>query len=315
MLKSYSLMHHFRELWSALERQGYQGAVRLKDFRLAVSNDQRVLELNPQFTTKVNGKKCYIMAPSHTMEAFSGWRQNLVRRWDISSEKILFKNYAVHCGLPTPDFCLDNSKVLENVIVKSSRSSFSRGIRGPYKKSSDTEIDPSVGEYFEQLIPGRIVKLWYWNKEAVAAELLEMFGVFGNGHSSIFELLETHRLMIGQAPVDYAVFEPFLSFQNLSLDTVPEKGKEIKLDFRYATAFPMSYRARDVRIGEDEFFGLEDFLRHVGEQLWLVIPPEMRHQVVYSVDAILDDANRLWLLEMNSNPYVHPYVYPHMLRG
>lgn len=315
MLKSYSLMHHFRELWSALEKQGFQGAIRMKDFKLAVSDHQRVLDLKPQFTAKVNGSKCYITGPSATMEAFSGWRENLFRQWSISNEKILFKNYMVHCGLPTPQFCMDSSKQLENVIVKTSRSSFSKGIRGPYRSSRDTRIDPSRGEFFEQFIPGRIVKLWYWNQEPVAAELLEMLGVFGNGKSTIFELLETHRLMIGQATVDYAVFEPFLSFQGFSLETTPEKGQEVKVDFRYATEFPMSYRARDIRIGQEDFFGLENFLKDVGQHLWRAIPEEIRHNLVYSVDAILDENNRLWLLEMNSNPYVHPYVYPHMLQS
>jgi hypothetical protein len=308
-------MHHFRELWAAMEKQGFQGSIRVKDFKLAVANHQNVLELHPQFVAKVNGQKCYVQAPSSKIEAFSGWRENSVRRWDISTEKILFKNYIVHCGLPTPKFCLDSSKQLDNVIIKTSRSSFSRGIRGPYLSSKDAKIDPSKGEFFEQLVMGRIVKIWYWNEKPVAAELLEMLGVFGNGKSSIFELLETHRVMIGESPVNYDALVPFLSLQGISLETIPRSGQEIKVDFKYASIFPMSYRARDIRIGEEEFFGLEDFLKDVGANLWLAIPEEIRYNLVYSVDAILDDKNKLWLLEMNSNPYVHPYVYPHMLQA
>jgi D-alanine-D-alanine ligase-like ATP-grasp enzyme len=31
------------------------------------------------------------------------------------------------------------------------------------------------------------------------------------------------------------------------------------------------------------------------------------------VDAIVDGEERIWTLEMNSNPAIHPYAYPVML--
>ena len=34
---------------------------------------------------------------------------------------------------------------------------------------------------------------------------------------------------------------------------------------------------------------------------------------VFTLDAVIDDDDRVWLLEMNSHPMIHPNVYPHML--
>jgi D-alanine-D-alanine ligase-like ATP-grasp enzyme len=55
---------------------------------------------------------------------------------------------------------------------------------------------------------------------------------------------------------------------------------------------------------------LGEELRTVGKVLWQTIPEELRQGVLFTVDAVLDDQGQLWLLETNSNPAVHPDVYP-----
>ena len=34
---------------------------------------------------------------------------------------------------------------------------------------------------------------------------------------------------------------------------------------------------------------------------------------VYSIDAIIDTDQRLWILEMNCNPHIHPFLYEPMV--
>ncbi|MDB5822416.1 MAG: hypothetical protein JWR21_1120 [Herminiimonas sp.] len=55
---------------------------------------------------------------------------------------------------------------------------------------------------------------------------------------------------------------------------------------------------------------LEPQLTAIGTALWEGIPAGARQDTLFTVDAILDADNRLWVLEMNSNPFVHPLVYP-----
>ncbi|WZB76155.1 hypothetical protein WJ972_09910 [Achromobacter insuavis] len=39
----------------------------------------------------------------------------------------------------------------------------------------------------------------------------------------------------------------------------------------------------------------------------------MRRNSVFTLDAVIDADDRVWLLEMNSHPMIHPNVYPPML--
>ena len=38
-----------------------------------------------------------------------------------------------------------------------------------------------------------------------------------------------------------------------------------------------------------------------------------RRNSVFTLDAVIDADDRVWLLEMNSHPMIHPNVYPPML--
>jgi hypothetical protein len=58
---------------------------------------------------------------------------------------------------------------------------------------------------------------------------------------------------------------------------------------------------------------LGEQLLAAGRALWHGIPEEMRTGVVYTVDAVVDSQDKLWLLEMNANPGLHPDAYPAML--
>jgi hypothetical protein len=49
--------------------------------------------------------------------------------------------------------------------------------------------------------------------------------------------------------------------------------------------------------------------------LWRSIPEPLRPASLYTVDAIADAEERIWLLEMNCNPAVHPDAYPVMFEG
>ena len=315
MLLNFYLINHFRELWPALKSLDLEGGLNVDDFSLHVRYKSKSIRLTAEFTQDFNGENTYTPHFSDQVSGFIGWRPYFNKRWPLSRSKLAFKNYVAECGLRTPEFSQDVTANLKDVIVKRNSSSFSRGIRGPFKESSESPLDINDGEYYEKYIPGNIVKLWYWNALPVAAEFLENLAVFGNGVSSISDLIRTYMQMLGRDFPDISQFDGFLAYQGKTTDTVPQMGEQCLIDFRYNSVIPTSYRARDIKIGTDEFFGLENELHLIGKHLWLGIPDNVRENTVYSVDAILDQQKCLWLLEMNSNPYVHPYVYPHMLKS
>ena len=49
-----------------------------------------------------------------------------------------------------------------------------------------------------------------------------------------------------------------------------------------------------------------------GPVLWQGVPEPLRAATLFTVDAMFDDKEQLWLLEMNCNPVCHPSVYPLM---
>jgi hypothetical protein len=47
----------------------------------------------------------------------------------------------------------------------------------------------------------------------------------------------------------------------------------------------------------------------IGTTLHQAIPVDIRPRTLFTVDAVVDVDNRIWLLEMNSNPTIHPLCY------
>jgi D-alanine-D-alanine ligase-like ATP-grasp enzyme len=70
---------------------------------------------------------------------------------------------------------------------------------------------------------------------------------------------------------------------------------------------------KDVFFSKGQMPDVEAQLARAGAVFWTGIPADIRDNTLYAVDAVLDDNNKLWFLEMNSNPFVHPEAYTHMV--
>jgi hypothetical protein len=312
---SYELINHFRELQPALLRLQLEATLNARDFSLEVRHGGQSLVLRPQFTQPVpGGAVIYVDTFSPAVKRFIGWRPAYDLRWPLSEQKLAFKQFMLAHQLPTPRHWLAPEPGLPHVIVKKNRSSFSEGIRGPFVDAAGVTLDAQQGEYLEEFKPGDIIKVWYWNSEPVAAEETEMLSVVGDGISSIGDIIACHVFMLGIASHDPKQYEGYLAYQGRTLRTVLRRGEVCAVEFRYNSELP-TLRMRDIRIGAEPFHGLEGLLKAAGHHLWNTIPADRRQDVVFAVDAMLDGDKKLWFLEMNSNPYVHPYVYPHMMRS
>ena len=59
---------------------------------------------------------------------------------------------------------------------------------------------------------------------------------------------------------------------------------------------------------------MKNQLKVIGQVLWNKAQEEIAGPLAYTVDAILDDNGQLWILEVNSNPFIHPDLYPIMVK-
>jgi D-alanine-D-alanine ligase-like ATP-grasp enzyme len=54
-------------------------------------------------------------------------------------------------------------------------------------------------------------------------------------------------------------------------------------------------------------------LLRAGRTCLQAVPADARADVAFTLDGVLDDEERLWLLEVNCNPQLHPAFYQPML--
>jgi hypothetical protein len=308
-----SLLNHFKSLQPALLELGAEAFLDPVSFVLRVRLGAASRALYPQFLVVLKGRRQYTPSFGAAAERFVGWCPYANRRWQLSSEKLAFKRYAVENSLLTPDYSQDPAAPMENVLVKSSVSSFGQGMKGPFRSCAEHALNPQAGEYFERFMRGRLAKIWYWNEQPVCMELVRMPSVEGNGVSTVRKLILREWPKIPQWRLKG--LEPILAFQGTRLDAILPKRHVRVLQFRYGAPLVQRRLARDIDLRAKLPPAFEAQLVDAGRKLWRGIPEAVRDNTVFSVDAVIDRQNQIWLLEMNSNPFIHPYVYAPMLRS
>ena len=210
MLISFETLYHFREMNPALQTLGMDAWVNARDFSLTVCKGTHSIKLHPQFVVQRNGQTEYINEFRADVTRFIGWRPYLQKKWQLSDSKLAFKQYVSEQGLPTPRYATVAQPEFSNLLIKKDNSSFGRGIKGPFINHLDAPLDQSRGEYYEAYVPGKIVKLWFWHDQPVAAELAEMVGLLGNGNSTIEQLALDYAKMLGREMPDLSRLQEFL---------------------------------------------------------------------------------------------------------
>jgi hypothetical protein len=306
------LLNHFKALQPALRDVGAAAYLGALDFRLVLRFGNTEVPMYPQFIAFRNGVKQYTPEFGPDVRTFIGWLPYFNKRWDASTEKLKFKELAVQRGLLTPEYSADPAWRASDVLVKKSRSSFGLSIKGPFRHSADHQLDTEAGEYYEKFVRGRIAKVWYWNGLAVCLETEDHAALTGNGTHSIRELAMRRLAQKGRKNRKRLVERcmEYLAYQGLDPDSVPEAGKVVFVDYRYGSVLAQVNSVQDIHLEETPVAGIEAQLKQIGDVLSEAVPAEMRRNCLFTVDAVLDQDNRLWLLEMNSNPFVHPFVYP-----
>ncbi len=314
-----NFLDHVKWLRAAAQAQGADLLIEGEQMRALLRRGERHLVLLPRFLAEVDGASQYVDAWTNSVTHFAGWLPYSVKRWPISTDKLVFKRYAQSVGMRVPSFSVAPDAVLENVIVKRAVSSFGAQVRGPYRSASEASLDVAQGDYFESYVQGEHLKVWYWNGEPVAMEVDRPPAIVGDG---VWTFGERIAQRIGAYPGQDGAWlddllsrcETFLRFHGTDLNAVLPRGKRHAVEFRYGTRLMLAIDRRVVRFG-DEGEAAPKELVEAGAHLWRAVGEVERPQTLFAVDAVRDREGRIWFLEVNSHPTVHPLAYPAMLKS
>jgi hypothetical protein len=283
----------------------------IDDFRLSIRLGDRVVNFIPKFLVQVSDGRAAYTSTFTDRCRFTGWLPYQLKKWPIATDKITFKQYCAARGLRATRHWTSGSPLSEHFIIKPRNGSFGSGMRGPFSIKDYETVKGSLPQnaYFEQFVSGRAAKIWFWNDEPRAMECVSPPHILGDGRRSLTELAGEVR---GSFDTSHKLntSEEMLAWQGYTADSVPKKGLRVFLDFRYATPYDQKeLHNRDELPRQSE--ALREELRRIGRILMQT--EGISTQTVFTLDAVLDQAGQLWLLEMNCNPIVHPNVYDAML--
>lgn len=264
---------------------------------------------HPQFLLeKQGGDVAYVPHLVPSVSGFVGWLPYLNKIWPIAQDKLAFKDFAARSGVRTPQWVTDPALTRGAFIVKARRSTFGRGLRGPFEARSAVLLND--GDYCEQFVAGKLLKALFWNDRLAVAELVDMPTVRGDGMRTLRQLISAQLGADDRLP---AGLEELAAVQGLALDAVVPAGRAALADYRYVSALnPAQAVDHDVRetIRGD---ALEAQLLDAGAHCWAEVPKDVREGTAFSLDAVVDDHGRAWFLEANCNPQLHPAFYGSML--
>lgn len=305
-------LNHFKALHNAVESLDGEAFLSVRTFVVEVRWGNRVYRLFPQFAALHDGRRVYTPQISKAAYCFAGWKPVLMRRPPELGKKLVFKRMVASQGFTTPRFSTSGSDDVGAFIVKRDISSFGADIEGPFRNAPGRLPDSVQGEYFEEFIEGRIVKIWYWKSRPVCLEIKDMPSVTGDGRSTIEELA-TKRFRRRKGTWEREPVKQVLTYYGRTLESVLGVGERQIIDFRYASVFHDPREVEEIALPSTET--CFEPLERLGGLLFDALSESEPKSVCYTVDAILGNDDKLWFLEANFNPFVHPRVYKPMLKS
>lgn len=309
--------------------------------KLGYPNTQLADALFPQFSKRnENNQRIYNAFFEKYSDRFAGWRPYTPIYLDALKDKLTFKIRLIEEGCLVPDFREDQTQELLPVIVKAKQSAFSQDIHGPFHSTQNVKTPLAKGHFFEQFIAGDIVKIWYVNAKPSCIEIADMPSIIGNGNSTcqllihdaldmqhfvspekllLKRLLQGETISKNENSIEKAQqalnnLGQMLAFQGLRFDTILSVDQTALIDFRYVHPFPRNNRIHCLDRCAKDFSSMTPQLTTIGQTMQRLLSEVSCDFLVYTVDSILDQKQQLWVLEANSNPMIHPFVYEDMVR-
>lgn len=315
-----SLLHHHMWLRAAIQEAGAEALLSFDTYEAVIRRGAAYWMMYPKFLAELKGARQYVHTLSPEVFMFAGWLPYRQKNWPAAADKLVFKETARKLDLLVPAHAVAPSPALAEFIVKRPKSSFGAEIRGPYRQSQQPPPELGGEEFFEQFIAGRLLKVWFWNHAPLCIEMDRLPAVVGNGVSTIREMVLNRAQRLRRYPQAereqlLESVQAVLRFHGTDLDAVLPKDKKQVVEFRYGSDLMLASDRTLIDVAKGTMPDLVARLNAIGMRLQHAIPSGIRHNTLYTVDAILDDDANVWLLEMNSSPSVHPLAYPAILRS
>lgn len=308
-----NLLEHAKVISAWARTHDAKAFIDLADLALAVQRGRRAVQFTAQFVgRRDDGHLGYLSWLGPACIGMVGWLPYPIQQWPISTSKLAFKRTIAELGYRSPATWVEAASVDEPFIVKGDRSAFGDGIRGPFRADDAGTTWPALqpGEFAEAFKPGRIARAWYWAGALHVLEIFEMPRLTGNGRDD-FEATVRSLLGAGQ-PLPEGIVD-LGRLQDAGPGRPVPKGLSLIADFRYVSPLnPTVYtnhndlvRWRGTRVA--------DTFATAGAALWPLLPGAAQRPMVFVLDAIVDDRDEVWFLEINCNAQLHPDIYAPML--
>jgi hypothetical protein len=303
-------MHHLDAVQTWAQEFGVHVHLASKTLALTLSHAGRQWVLMPRFVQHVAGKLSYTRTRQKDT-TLVGWVTPQTPRLNLAQDKVMFKKFANGAGLLVPAGWNTGAALSDDFLIKKRQGSFGVDIQGPFKKSKQ-EVVLADGEFCEQFIFGKPLKAWCWSGRVVALEVIHQPYVLGDGRRTLSELANSRGSMDVRLPMEQA--EAYLNWQGLRLDSVLADQQQAYLSFLYASPFHVTSR-EDSNVLQSVSDSVRFQLSRAAMLVLQKFATEHQKNVLYTLDGVLDVKGRVWFLEINSHPMVHPTVYKHMLHS
>ncbi len=303
-----NFLQHALAVTTWMQRHDARGGIDPRTMGMEIALGERAVRFYPQFLTDQQGHIGFVPKLQSGVSGFVGWLPQPGKGWKESTDKLAFKAFARSHGLRTPLYGGPGTLPATDYMVKKAASTLGRDLHGPFPASRAAEI--ASGHFWEQFVRGRVVKAWYWDGELAVVEIVRMPTVTGDGKRTLAELaLQALGPAVAATPLPMEL----LALQGVALHSVPQAGQTVELEYRYISPFNPSnhvdQNAREAIRGTT----VEEQLVRAGRVCLQALPEQQRQNTAFSLDGVLDAQDRLWLLEVNCNPLLHPAFYETML--
>ena len=320
------VFNHFRAIQSWAQGTNASVLLDIKTFEIEAKHRGRYYSLYPMFQARTGEQSSHTTQLTSNSIGFGGWRPYKAVQHPHSTDKRLFKEYAVEAGLHTPhalqSFAAGEAPSFD-YIVKAASGSFGKEIEGPYcagRAIASVPADLSQRPVFaEQFVQGTILKVWFWGRTPVFAHAHSYPQIVGDGDRSVIRLLREKLRRVGQDWDHFAdrkLVLACLEFQGTTdLDEVLPAGTSRWIDYRYQQRYEPNRGVTPTSDSalEDLISKSGDQVARMGEAIAALISRTIRLPLLISVDGMLDADGKIWWVEMNTNSIMPPDAYPVML--
>ena len=321
-----TFLAHFRNIQDWGLRNQASINLDVISFALEVKCRSRYFSFHPQFVTALDGFFANTDKLTTSTGGFAGWLPYRPLSYELSQDKLKFKQFIASAGLKTPErWLLDEGARAPGLdyILKRSSGSYGHELSGPFKAGSlpaaqtqpQQRGQPRGILFAEQYIGGNALKLWCWGQRPVFAHVQQPKRVKADGKGTMRKLVEAYLAKSGQTLEGYSerhVLHDCLAYQGLTLDDVPPAGSDPLVDYRYGRQSSSRGLGSDNALPElapDVQEEAGRVAKAVAGALRSVLPAP----VLYSLDGVIDEQGDVWWLEINSNPTMPPEGYDAML--